>query len=180
MICSTERTRFCDWLVGRGASVRSAAATATKLTTLLGSIPEPTDAGLNRAFSYLKSRANYRAPWELWVESQESIPAEQRSPYAGLQPSGRLVRTGRYGIPEDATDQLLGLVEAGAGVHKLAEATWDKVAGFYAGLDRVRLWAKPQHESDPVVPLRPELATPMGARRIAAILDTRRRILLPN
>ena len=175
MICSTERERFRLWLVARGIPSRVAAITAGKLVCLVGSIPEPTDAGLNRALSYLKARANYRGAWDLWVESQEDLPPQERSPYASLQPSGRLIKTSRYGIPEDAVDQIIALVDAGADVRKIADATWDKVAGFYDGLDRVRLWAKPQQASDPVVPLRPELAAPMGASRLRAILDTRRR-----
>jgi len=144
---------------------------------------EPTPVALNRAIIYRhgvtarrpEQRDRLRRAWWKWLQYQNGLDPSARDAEASIIPSGPHIRAGEYELPVDAVDQILDLVQAGVDLTKLADANWKQTKGYEQYVDRIRLWAMPVVDTDPIIPTVSGSCTPMGKESITAILEVRKR-----
>lgn len=160
---------FVEWLQSEGLTTQGAKTVRTKVEFVIRSSAEPTSVALTRAISYTRHQSGYRNAWSQWVRYNKG---------KGItisQPAGQLVKHGDYSISEDALTQIEALLALGVTEIRLAEATWGSVGEYEDYLDRIKLWAKPKDQTDPLIPAVPESSTPMGLSRLKLILGVHRR-----
>ena len=177
---------FEHWLSERyGLSPSTAKSYGSRVAQLKKALrsTEPTPVALNRAIIYRQGvtarkpehRDRLRRAWWKWLQYQNGLEPEARDAEASIIPSGPHIRAGNYELPVDAVDQIIALMEAGVELNKLAYADWSQVKGYEGHVDRIRLWAMPMIDTDPIIPTVSGSCTPMGVDRITAILEARKR-----
>ena len=180
---STES--FEDWLMGEykmsPSTAKSYASRVEQLKKALRST-EPTPVALNRAIIYRQGvtarkpeyRDRLRQAWWKWLQYQETLDASARDAEASIIPSGPHIRAGGYELPVDAVDEIAHLVKAGVELDKLTQGNWTQTKGYERYVERIRLWAMPVIDTDPIIPTVPGSGTPMPEKAITAMLEARK------
>jgi hypothetical protein len=143
---------------------------------------EPTPVALNRAIIYRQGvtarkpeyRDRLRRAWWKWLQYQNTLDVSARDAEASIIPSGPHIRAGKYELPVDAVDQIITLLDAGVDITKLVAGTWSQTKGYETHVDRIRLWAMPVVDTDPIIPTVPGSGTPMGESDVTALLEARK------
>lgn len=186
MCPSTES--FSEWLMREyqmtPSTAQSYVSRVEQLKKALRS-SEPTPVALNRAIIYRHGvtarkpeyRDRLRNAWWKWLQYQNGLDPSARDAEASIIPSGPHIRAGDYELPVDAADQILDLLKAGVELPKLEKGNWSQTKGYEKYVDRIRLWAMPVVDTDPIIPTVPGSGTPMPMESITAILEARKRSL---